>query len=78
MSRAIRVRIAEVVLHGFDPRDRHAIGDALRAELAEMLAARGVGARSAMIPRVDGGTIRVQPRTKARGLGANVAEVLRR
>ena len=34
----VKVRIGEVVLHGFDPRSRHAIGDALRDELARLFA----------------------------------------
>jgi hypothetical protein len=34
MTPPIRLRIEQLVLHGFDPRDRHAIGEALRAELA--------------------------------------------
>ncbi len=35
----IRVEIDEVVLHGFDPRDRHSIGDAVQSELARLLTA---------------------------------------
>ncbi len=30
--------IDELVLHGFDPRDRHVIGDAVQAELGRLLA----------------------------------------
>ena len=33
----IRVEIDELILHGYDPRDRHAIGDAVQAELARLL-----------------------------------------
>ena len=39
MSRPIRIRIGQLVLHGFDPRDRHAIGDAVRAELTRLVEA---------------------------------------
>ena len=35
---ALIVHIEELVLHGFDPRDRHAFGDAIRAELGQLLA----------------------------------------
>lgn len=38
MTAPLRIRINRLVLHGFDPRDRHAIGDAVRAELARMFA----------------------------------------
>jgi hypothetical protein len=34
----IRLHINELVLHGFDPRDRHAIADAVRLELARIIA----------------------------------------
>jgi hypothetical protein len=33
------VLIDEVVLHGFEPHERHALGDGLAAELARLLAA---------------------------------------
>jgi hypothetical protein len=42
--RRVRLHIGELVLHGFDPRDRHAIADAVRAELAR-------GGRFAPAPR---------------------------
>ena len=35
----IDVLIDELVLHGFDPRERHAVGDGLSAELTQLLAA---------------------------------------
>jgi hypothetical protein len=34
----IQIHIDELVLHGFDPRDRHAIGDAVQAELTRLMA----------------------------------------
>ena len=36
-GRQIQVDIDELVLHGFDRRDRHAIADAVRSELAASL-----------------------------------------
>jgi hypothetical protein len=38
----IDVHIDELVLHGFDPRDRLAIGDAVHAELTRLFAEPGV------------------------------------
>lgn len=37
---AVTVHIEELVLHGFDPRHRRAIGEAIRDELARALAGR--------------------------------------
>jgi hypothetical protein len=61
--RAIEVHIDELVLHGFDRADRHRIGDAVRIELTELLAAEKVTRpidRSATIERLDGGSITPQ------------------
>ena len=53
MNRPIRLRIDQLVLHGFDPRDRHAIGDAVRDELTRLLSAGDAGSRiDATIPNV--------------------------
>ena len=39
----IEVLIDEIVLHGFEPHDRHALGDAIRVELARLLALDAAG-----------------------------------
>jgi hypothetical protein len=58
----IRLHIDELVLHGFDPRQRHAIADAVQAELTRLLAdslsdpASLELSQSANYPRVDAGT----------------------
>ena len=38
MKRVVHVELREVHLHGVDPRDRHAVSDALGAELGALLA----------------------------------------
>ena len=54
---AIKLHINEVVLHGFEPADRAALGAALETELARLLAAGDpaslTGANEAA--RIDGG-----------------------
>ena len=40
--RAIEVQIEELVLHGFTPRDRHAIAEAIQSELTALLKTRGL------------------------------------
>jgi hypothetical protein len=53
MSRPVRLRIDELVLHGFDPRDRHAIGDAVRDKLTRLLSAGDASRQiDATIPNV--------------------------
>jgi hypothetical protein len=39
----IEVLIDEIVLHGFEPHERHALGDAIRDELARLLAIDAAG-----------------------------------
>ena len=54
---AIRLHIDELILHGFEPADRHALGAALEAELARLLAAGDPEslARAGTHTRLDGG-----------------------
>jgi hypothetical protein len=39
VKRVVHLELREVHLHGIDPRDRHAVSDALQAELGALLAA---------------------------------------
>ena len=51
----IEVLIDEIVLHGFEPHERHALGDAIRVELARLLALDAAGKdhpRAADVERV--------------------------
>jgi hypothetical protein len=79
--RAIEVHINELVLHGFDPADRHQIGEAVRVELGELLAAsdvaRSIG-RGASIERLEGGSITQGPGARSLGqaIGRSVSESL--
>ena len=75
--RPIRVHIDELVLHGFDPLDRYAIGDAVRNELTEALGDGGWrDAASVAIPRLRAGTVEAQPRRGA-GIGTEVANAVK-
>ena len=44
---SIEMHIEELVLHGFEPGDRHAIGDAVERELARLLSEHGLPSASA-------------------------------
>jgi hypothetical protein len=72
----IRLRIDELVLHGFDPRDRHAIGDAVRAELAAVLAERQVS-QSASVRAIDGGEVHTSSVRETKPIGHAVANAVR-
>jgi hypothetical protein len=72
----IEVHIEELVLHGFDPRARWNVGDALESELRGLLAARGVPALWQMNPeKPDAGAI---PLRKPAGTGKQVAAAVYR
>ncbi|MBX9580613.1 MAG: hypothetical protein K2X87_09925 [Gemmataceae bacterium] len=79
MTPRVEVDIGELVLHGFDPRDRHAIGDAVQRELARLFAERGVPpglAGGAEVDRVDAGAYPVRPPAGAAAAGAGLAETV--
>jgi hypothetical protein len=75
---AVNVHVENLVLHGFDPRDGDAIGDALRAELARAIG----GAPLASRDRIDGGEFRLADRravaTAAREIATAVGKAVRR
>jgi hypothetical protein len=76
---AVTLHIEELVLHGFDPRDRRAIADALRGELASRLAA-ATPRQPFVADQIDAGTfpiaslrdVRVIARAVARAVGREV------
>jgi hypothetical protein len=74
VTKNIDLHIEELVLHGFDPRDRHGIADAVQRELARLVGERGLAAVHGPleIPRLDGGTIQLSG-TRAAGAGASIA-----
>ncbi|HEY2800175.1 MAG TPA: hypothetical protein VGI85_06250 [Chthoniobacterales bacterium] len=58
--REIEVHIEELVLHGFDPRSRWAIGDALQNELRGLLSAQGLPAAwQKSRAKLDAGSVRL-------------------
>jgi hypothetical protein len=71
----IELVIDELVLHGFDPRQRHTIGDAVAIELARLarVHAKELGRRRPMdVARLDAGAFETPARTPA-GAGAGIA-----
>ena len=72
--REINVHIEELVLHGFEPRARWQIGDALENELRRLLTARGIPPTWLYnLDRIEAGTIRATSLTKPAQAGAEIA-----
>ena len=78
-ARRIEVVIDELVLHGFDPRHRERIADAVRAELAAVLEGWSPAAGDG-VARVDAGSFTVPagapPAVVGRGAARQVGQIL--
>ena len=75
----IELHIEELVLHGFSPNDRHAIGEAVQRELTRLFAEQGVHGslhRGFETERVDGGAFNVKQGAKAEGIGTQVGQAV--
>ena len=79
---SVRLHIEELILHGFDPRTRYAVGDAVQHELTRLLDERGLpssigktdvaqqrGAETAV-------SFRAAPDARPQSLGTEVARAL--
>jgi len=72
----VELHIEELVLGGCAAGDRFRIGDAVEAELARLIAERGLpglDGRSASIERLDAGAFQVAPGARADRVGLQVA-----
>lgn len=77
--REIEVHIEELVLHGFDPRSRWHIADALENELQELLAAKGLpSVWHASREKVEGGRIVANGLTNPTVAGKQIAAAVHR
>ena len=73
----IELHIEELVLHGFAPKDRYAIGEAVQIELARMFSEQGVHSslhRGFEVEKMDGGAFQVKQGSRADAIGAQVAQ----
>jgi hypothetical protein len=78
---SIELHIEELVLHGFSPRDRHSIAEAVQGELTRLLAdptMRASLAPTREIARLDAGSIQVAANSKPGAIGAQVAQSFHR
>jgi hypothetical protein len=77
--KTIEVHIEELVLHGFAPGDRYAIGDAVQAELTRLFAERGLPqtlSEAEEYGRLDGGTIVLAPGSTAAATGGQIGHAV--
>ena len=77
MKPNIELHIEELVLHGFAPGDRTAIGAAVEQELARLLATQNVSSslmQSREAPVFDGGSFQVASGSMSETLGTLVAQ----
>jgi hypothetical protein len=75
----IVIEIDELVLHGFQPGDRHAIGDAVQTELARIVAERGLPAGlsdGAGLDALSGGGFPALPGARPSAIGTGAAEAI--
>ena len=75
----VELHVEELVLHGFARRDRQAIGEALRGELARLIAERGLPAGLSAADgaaSLDGGAFRASPGQRPAEVGAAVANAI--
>ncbi|HEX8336386.1 MAG TPA: hypothetical protein VF621_06625 [Pyrinomonadaceae bacterium] len=75
---AIKLHIDEVVLHGFEPADRAALGAALETELARLLAAGDPTALTgaSQVARIDGGAFEMPRHTAPDVAGTRLARAV--
>ena len=75
----IEVHIEELVLHGFAPGDRYAIGEAVQGELTRLFTTQGVPAplsAGAEVGRVDAGAFPVGAGAQTEGVGTGAARAV--
>jgi hypothetical protein len=76
---AVDLRIEELVLHGFSPHDRWAIGDSLERELGRLLAERELPhgiRRERAIGSLDGGSFAALPGRNPERIGEDIARAV--
>jgi hypothetical protein len=75
----IELHIEELVLHGFSPKDRDAIGAAIQSELARLFAEQGAHPalqHTREVEKVDGGSFSMRAGAKAATIGTQVGQMV--
>jgi len=76
----VELHIEELLLHGFSPRDRFAISDAIEHELTRLIGNSGIAGINAgkAIERLDGGRFKVAQGMRPGAVGRQIAQTLYR
>ena len=78
---SVELHIDELVLHGFAPTERHAIGDTVESELRELLVKQqslSLSLANREIDRIDAGEFEIASGAAAPTSGRRVAEAINR
>lgn len=76
---AIKVHIEQLVLHSFEPHDRHAIADAVQRELSSLLAMESQSPQPSVFsdrPRIDAGSFHAERNAGPSSIGAQIAQAV--
>lgn len=79
MKRNIELHIEELVLHGFAPGNRHAIGEAVELELTRLFNEQGMlpsFEKNARIESLKGGEFNVAQGAQAETIGTQIARAI--
>lgn len=75
----VKLHIEELSLQGFVAEDRHRVAEAMRAELARLIGARGgqqLFARPISLHALDGGAIEIKAGAPPRAAGRQIAQAI--
>lgn len=78
---SLKLRIEELVLHGFAPADRHRIADTVQSELARLIGdgtSLSLREKSSVLDRIEAGSFKVRPGSNARAMGSQIANAIYR
>lgn len=77
MRPRVEIVIDELILHGFSPAERYAIGDSLALELERLITDQGFQTRENVdIPVFKAAPIKLHPDAKPDTVGAKVAQAV--
>jgi hypothetical protein len=79
LRQSVELHIEELVLHGFNPANRYAIGEAIERELTRLFTEQGAPSaitHDGEIEHVDRGALHIDPDSNPEVIGARVARAI--
>ncbi len=77
MRPRVEIVIDELVLHGFSPSERYAVGDSLSRELERLVMEQGFQPHESVdIPMLKAASVKLPPSSKPDFVGSRVAEAV--